>query len=220
MPRPFLLKDAKYALLTYAQVPESETAGFADAFTTLATLVPAEFTLARELHDDGGTHYHAFLDFGRKRSFRDTGRFDCCGRHPNIERVGRTPRRAWEYVTKDGDIIAGNCEAPPEDLGTQGHTGEGEHSSDWARIVQSETRDEFFELIRLHQPRALVCSFMAIAKYADWQYRAIPEPYQHPENWEFRLDSYPILLEWVETQLLAGLERNNFRSKAFTGIPS
>jgi len=211
MPRAFTLKDARYALLTYAQVPESQTAGFPGKLTDLLCGLGAEFTAARERHTDGGIHFHVFVNFGKKFSSRNTSIFDCDGRHPNIERVGRSPRTAWEYVIKDGDIVAGDCNPPPassrdREGGIQPE-GEGEHTSDWGRIVLAETRDEFFDLIRRLQPRSLVVSFMSIARYADWRYRPVAELYKHPENWFFNLESYPILLDWVDESLRGGQDR-------------
>jgi len=206
MPRPFLLRDCRYALLTYSQIPEGQVESFPDHFATLAFTIPAEYTLAKESHVDGGIHFHAFLDFGRKRSFRGTGRFDCDGRHPNIERVGSNPRRAFDYVTKDGEIVAGWCEAPAErDVSGRG---QGESaSSDWSRIVSAEGRDEFFALCRELRPREFVCNFPAITKFADWNYRRIPEQYRHPENFVFNLDGYEVLLDWVDESLRGGLDR-------------
>lgn len=204
MPRPFLLRDCQYALLTYSQIPESEVEGFPVAFTDLASAIPSEFTLSLETHLDGGQHFHAFLDFGRKRSFRGTGRFDCNGRHPNIERVGSHPRRVWEYVTKDGNVVAGACEAPPD-----GHHGPGEPGSSdvWTRVVQCETRDDFFALLERESPRSLVLSFPAITKYADWRYRRVPVPYSHPEAFIFNLDGYEVLLDWCDESLRGGQDR-------------
>lgn len=214
MPRSFILKDAEYALLTYPQVPEALQEGFPDAITDLISSGPilAEFTAARELHRDGGIHFHVFVDFGRKFSSRRTDVFDCLGRHPNIERVGRTPRVAYDYAIKDGDIVAGICEPPPGpdgsgEGGLQRSRGEGEPGSNWSRIVLAETRELFFERVRELEPKSLVCSFVSLSRYADWQYRAIPEPYSHPDGWTFQLDRYPILLDWVDECLRGGEER-------------
>lgn len=202
----FVLKDAKYVLLTYPQVPETEADAFPDLLTSVLSSGPilAEFTAARELHADGGIHFHAFVDFGRKFSTRNVRLFDVGGRHPNIERVGRTPRRVYDYVIKDGDVVAGSCEAPD----ASGDSQQGESQADWSGIVLAETRDEFFEAVERYYPRALVLSFISIARYADWRYKLVPEPYQHPEHWTFNLDRYPVLLDWIDESLRGGAERS------------
>lgn len=208
MPRQFCLKEAKYTLLTYAQVPGPEADGFANGLADVFTSerVAAQYVIGRERHADGGIHFHCFLDFGRKFSSRDTRIFDLGERHPNIERVGRTPRRAYDYAIKDGDIV-GRTEGyeGPSDHATRGE--QGERGSDWSRIVSAETRDEFFVLLGELQPRALACSFVSLSRFADWKYRPTPAPYQHPEDWCFDLERYPILLDWVDESLRGGDER-------------
>jgi len=207
----FLLKDAKYVLLTYPQVSEEADQALPGLFTDFFHTIPAEFTAARERHADGGIHFHVFVDFGGRRfSTRSQRYFDLGGCHPNIQRVGRTPDLVWDYTTKDGDIVAGSAERPasPADQSARDREQQGEQSaSAWARIVCAETREEFFDLIRAEQPRALVCSYLSIARYADYRYNPVPESYQHPEDYEFRLDSYPVLLDWVDESLRGGLDR-------------
>jgi len=211
MPRQFCLKDAKFALLTYPQVPEPEANGFADLATELfsSERVAARWVIGRELHADGGIHFHCFLDFGRKFSSRDTRIFDLGGRHPNIERVGRTPRKAYDYAIKDNDVVSRHPDdyAGPDDQSAGGGGEQREPSADWVRIVSAETRDEFFRLVGELQPRSLVCSYVNIARYADWRYRPTPTPYQHPEDWTFNLESYPVLLDWVDESLRGSPER-------------
>lgn len=195
---PFVIKDAKFLLLTYAQVPEHESRELPWTLLSLCTAKEAECIIGRELHADGGIHFHAFVDFGgRKYSTRDTRAWDIQGRHPNIERVGRTPAKAWDYATKEGDIICGGAERPPtSEEGTSS-------SGNWEFILSSETRDEFFDRLHEYQPRTLACSFPSLVKYADWKYRPVPESYSHPEDWTFDLHGYPELLEWRDDNLFA-----------------
>lgn len=225
MPRPFHVKDAKYLLLTYPQVNETERDGSVVQepilpwrLLELCTRLGAECIVGREQHADGGTHYHAFLDFGgRPFSTRDTRKFDIDGHHPNIERVGRTPELAYDYATKDCDIICGGATRPIQGdglsdsssaqtsrpNGSKSGTGNG---MDWEFITSASTREEFF--IRIHEraPKALVCSYVGIAKYADWKYRVIPNDYSHPEDWEFDLECYPGIREWYARNILEGTD--------------
>lgn len=207
MPQPFCLKDAKYCLLTYPQVPAEQDEAFAGIARELFTSsrVAARYVIGRELHADGGIHFHCFLDFGRKFSSRDTRLFDLGGRHPHILRVGRTPRRSYEYAIKDGNIVgqSDGYDGPSQQSGRE----QGERGSDWSTIVSAETRDEFFDLVATLQPRALACSFVSLARYADWRYRPTPTPYQHPEDWTFNLERYPVLLDWIDENLRGGAER-------------
>jgi len=207
MPGSFILKDAKYVLLTYPQVPSDQADGFPELVERLCGDLRCKYVIGRELHADGGIHFHCFLDFGRKYSSRNTRVFDLDGRHPNIEKVGRTPRRAYEYAIKDGCIVGVSAEYDgPPDNSTSDRGEQGECSA-WERILQSETRDEFFEALRSWQPRALVCNFTSAVKYADWKYKPVADTYQHPEEFQFNLEDYPVLLEWVSEFLFTEQDR-------------
>ena len=91
--------QARYVLLTYAQCGDLDPWAVHDVITSF----PAECLIARETHADGGTHLHAFVDFGRKVDIRNPRRFDVEGFHPNIQPCGRTPQKMLDYAVKDGD---------------------------------------------------------------------------------------------------------------------
>ena len=100
----FLLKDARFVLLTYSQTPANfDYWSIVDTFAGLK----AECLVAKEQHQDGGDHYHVFVDFGRKFSTRVDTAFDVTGCHPNIAKCGKTPWLAFDYCCKDGNILAG-----------------------------------------------------------------------------------------------------------------
>ena len=117
---------AKYALLTYAQSGDLSAQSVCDHLGTLG----AECIVAREAHADGGFHLHAFVDFGRKRRFRDPRKFDVLGVHPNISPSRGTPWDGYDYAIKDGCVEAGGLGRPSEHSNTVG----GE-SSKWDKIV-------------------------------------------------------------------------------------
>lgn len=190
-PRSFILKSAKYVLLTYSQ------SGPLDPQAVLRMLesINATCIIGKEGHADGGTHLHAFVEFQTKFSSRRPDVFDVDGYHPNIEKVGRTPWKAWDYATKENDIVGGTCERPPENGGGDGL------GSKWAEIVAAGTRDEFFERLERLDPRSMVCNHPAVTKYADWRYRDLPEPYSHPSDFTFNLEGYNELGEWVQNNV-------------------
>ena len=129
--------QTRYVLLTYSQC------GDLDPWVVHDLIVgyPAECIIGREDHADGGTHLHAFVDFGRRVNIRDPRRFDVEGFHPNIQPCGRTPQKMLDYAIKDGDVVAGGLD-PTIDSAIQG-------SSDvWSRIANAPTVDEFWDLAR------------------------------------------------------------------------
>lgn len=185
---------ARYILLTY---PQSEGL---DAWRVLDHIsnLEAECIICREDHADGGTHLHVFLDFGRTRRGRRQDQFDVDGFHPNIAPSRGKPHLGWDYATKDGDVIAGGLERPLE-------RGVGSLESKWAQIVSAGTRDEFFELVRELDPRALVCNHVNIVKYADNAYRVDPEPYSTPASIQMVPGALANLTGWASDNLDTGL---------------
>lgn len=190
MPRPFVVKNAKYLLLTYAQAEDVDPWSILNALTESG----AECIIGRERHLDGGVHYHVFVDFGGKQwSTRNARCFDIGGHHPNIEKVNRTPWKSYDYAIKDGDVVCGGASRPVErdDAESSGA------AQQWQEVVKAESREEFFALLEQRFPRYLVCSYPSVAKYADWRYREVPLEYCHPEEFAFNLDGYRELDDWV-----------------------
>ena len=174
----------------------------------------AEVIIGRERHVDGGLHYHVFVDFGPDKRWgtRNARSWDIQGQHPNIVRVAQTPWLSYDYAIKEGDVVLGGAERPdPNSSETNRRSGGAEPGSraksgtgngeDWDYILASETKDEFFIRISERAPKSLVCSYVGVAKYADWKYREVPREYHHPTDWEFSLDSYPDISSWITGNL-------------------
>ena len=184
----------RYLLLTYSQVgPEFTWRELGRMLHDLGAFI----RLGRELHQDGGTHYHVFCDFEEPFSTRDQRKFDFEGHHPNIEAVRRTPRKAWEYAGKDGDVLMDDPSAEPPESG--GGT-KRKRDDVWTEITNATSRDEFFTLGQALAPRDFVCAFSSISKYADWKFRPEPMPYTSPMGFTSKAGdtgTFPGLQEWV-----------------------
>ena len=180
----------RYVLLTYAQC------GQLDAFEVMGHLsdVPAECVIARENHADGGVHLHAFVDFGKRTYFSDPRRFDVAGCHPNIQPCGRTPDAMFDYTIKFGDVICGGLGRPSgDDVSTVG--------TQWDRIVDAPTVEQFWELVRTLAPRMLLCNFNSLRGYAEWHYRPTMAPYVSPPEIVFDISGVEELGEFVRASL-------------------
>lgn len=182
--------QTRYVLLTYSQC------GDLDPWVVHDLIVgyPAECIIGREDHADGGTHLHAFVDFGRRVNIRDPRRFDVEGFHPNIQPCGRTPQKMLDYAIKDGDVVAGGLD-PTIDTAIQGP------SDVWSRIANAPTVDEFWDLARELAPRALLCNHQSLRAYAEWHYRPEAVAYQHPDTLQLSTAGVPGLDEWVRDNL-------------------
>lgn len=172
---PFVF-NSRYGLVTYAQCGDLDPWRIMERFSSLG----AECIVARELHADGGFHFHVFYDFGRKFRSRKTDILDVDGRHPNIEPSQGTPEAGYDYAIKDGDVICGGLERPQP-----GSMGSGKTFALWTRITDAESRDEFWQLLHELDPKAAACNFNALSKYADWRFAEKPPVYEHDGGIKF-----------------------------------
>jgi hypothetical protein len=166
---------ARYALITYSQCGDLCPWSVVELFSTLS----AECIIGREDHEDGGTHLHAFVDFGKKYRTRDCRKFDVGGCHPNVEPSRGTPEKGWDYAVKDGNVVAGGLERPTP-------SGGGKTTVDkWSAITSATSRGEFWELVHELDPKAAACSFTSLSKYADWKFAVDPPEYESPTGIDF-----------------------------------
>nr|UTM74950.1 replication-associated protein [Tick-associated circular DNA virus] len=170
--------NGRYVLLTYAQCGNLDPFGVMEHISSLA----GECIVGREHHEDGGIHLHVFCDFGRKFRSRRVDVFDVGGKHPNVSKSYGTPEKGYDYAIKDGDVVCGGLGRPSRP--TRGDL-DGETDSLWHQIAEAKTRDQFWELVHLYDPRAAITSFPAIAKYADWKFAYQPPVYESPANAQF-----------------------------------
>jgi len=143
MPSPFRFQ-AKRVLLTYSQVSELMTKE--TVFFTLCERYPiALFSIGEEIHEYGGRHIHAVLEFKTKLNSRDVGLFDINDGnevfHPNIKPIARGQvhwQRAVDYSRKED----------PEPLSNVV-----ERLSYGEIFDQATSSDDFMRLVKLHHPR-------------------------------------------------------------------
>lgn len=191
---PAFICNARYFLVTYAQCGSLDPWAVNDHFATLG----GECIIGREDHADGGTHLHAFVDFGRKFRSRRARIFDVSGFHPNIEASRRSPAGGYDYAIKHGNVVAGGLERP------SGDAPEG-NGDKWGEIVSSPCESEFWANVERLDPKALCTNFANLRKFADWRYQPEPEVYEHPGGISFELGMVPELVEWREQSLGDGL---------------
>lgn len=184
---------ARYGLITYSQCGALDPWAVSNHFSDLE----AECIVAREMHDDGGTHLHVFIDFGRKRRFRITGQWDVGGHHPNIVQSRGTPERGYDYVCKEGDVVAGGLQRPAG-------SGSGLGGSDalWHQAMDCEDRESFLEFLRLNLPKSLIISFSQVTRFADWRYRPPECDYIGPEV-QYDFTGIDGLLQWSQRYVTA-----------------
>lgn len=176
---------ARYVLLTYAQCGALDPWSVSDYLSTLG----AECIVARENHVAGGTHLHAFVDFGKRFRSRRVDIFDVDGCHPNIVPSKGRPWGGWDYATKDGEIVAGGLARPSE------HDPAGNVST-WGTIIGAESESEFWQLVEELAPKELCTQYGQLRKFADWRFAQEPERYVSPAGINFELGVVPELAAW------------------------
>jgi hypothetical protein len=167
--------NARYALITYSQCGELSEWSIVERFSELG----AECIVARELHADGGTHLHVFVDFGRKFRSRKANVFDVDGWHPNISASRGTPEKGYDYAIKDGDVVAGGLERPHRAVSS------GSTHSKWSEIESASTREEFWDLLAELDPMRMLTSWTTLSKYADWRFAPVIAEYESDPRLSF-----------------------------------
>lgn len=206
----------KTALLTYSQVDNDTAAAFLSPkeahFNHVASALrtPVVYRLGREFHDDGGTHFHVFVSFDQRVSFRNERTLDFYASHPNIKPIPRTPHLAFDYAGKDDDVIYEYGERPGESGASSGG-----RERVYGDALSSETKEGFLACVREGAPRDYVLYFGAISGFADAHYATPPPDYHSPAfeaNGEWRVD------DWLsQSGIGRGLGRGRVKSLALWG---
>jgi len=183
--------QGRYALLTYAQC--GDLSGF-DVCSHISGLA-GECIVGEEAHADGGRHLHVFVHWERQFRCRRPDVFDVGGRHPNIVGNIRDPGAAWDYVIKEGCVIAGGL------LDRPGRARASKTSHMWHDIVDADDMDEFLGRVRELDPEALCKSYPALRAYGDYAYAPAPEPYVSPAGLEFTSGAISDLVGWATQNL-------------------
>lgn len=196
--------NARYFLVTYPQCGLLDEWAVVEMFGSLG----AECLVGREVHANGGHHLHAFVDFGRKFRSRRPNVFDVDGRHPNIERSKRNPRKGAEYAAKDGDIVAGGLDItvlPKNLMGLTQDAG--------STLLSAENRNEFFEFAEEFCPWDLITKFGSMYAFARWKWPENQLWHECPPGLELRDGAFPELASFR-----AGILDRRGESCRFAGI--
>jgi len=179
--------DGVHVFLTYPQCTLERT----ELRDFLRGLSPeCEYLIARELHDDGSPHLHAYVHFGGRKRFADARAFDVGGFHPNIQKP-RSARSVIAYCRKE-DL---------EPLESAGISGLGGVTSGWGGILErATTKEEFLAEVRQNFPRDYVLGLERLLFCCEHLYGREQTEYVGRGRSEFR--EPPTLTEWVSNNLL------------------
>lgn len=145
-----------------------------------------QYIVARELHDDGTPHLHAYAHFGRRRRFTSSSAFDLDGHHPHIQRP-RSGKDVIAYCRKEdtealvSDLLPSLSE---KELGGWG-----------ALLDVCTTKDEFLALARARFSRDYVLNLERLLFFCEWRFGPQETVYSGRTRNEFREPD--ALTEWV-----------------------
>ena len=180
---------ARYVLLTYPQCGELAPERVGEH---LESITGTKCVIGRENHADGGIHLHCFVDFGRKRRFRNARAFDVEGHHPNVSPSKGTPEKGWDYATKDGDTVWATLDRPGESGG-----GRVSNVEKWSLITGAVDRESFWRLVHELDPKSAACNFRQLQAYCDWKYAPVKPEYSTPVGISFVGGELDGRDEWV-----------------------
>jgi len=184
---------AKYGLLTYAQSDGLDPFSIVNHLGNLGL----ECIVGRELHDDGGTHYHAFFMSDKKKfESRNARVFDIDSYHPNILRGVKTPESMYDYATKDGDICGGGLERP-----NQGKESSSSTDDFWRGVFDAEGKEETLRCARELGVGLFGRYYFQVRAIAEEKARRSPLDYQPDVSLEWELGPYPELVDWCASYL-------------------
>lgn len=128
--------------------------------------------ISKELHQDGKTHYHAYVRFEPKCDSTNARIFDVAGVHPNIRYDLMKSRNIVDYVTKDGDCLYDNI-LPDE--AAAGKKKKQEVMREALELARSGDVNAALNLVRDHDPAGYMQRFPAIqaALQAEYNRHAI-----------------------------------------------
>lgn len=186
---------AAACFLTYSQVGERS---LEDLVTFLKGIPFVKGGIAcRELHQDGGAHFHTWLDLKTGSRFLNS-RFDFDGLHPNVivtpgNKKSDACQNRIKYVKKDGDfVVFPDDYALPE---------KAEKDTTWVDALTAESREEALEIISSNKPRDAIINSRQIDYFLDKKFGEKVKLYEPA----FLRDSFTrvpaILDEYVMTNL-------------------
>lgn len=146
--------NAKRVGLTYSQVPGEFTKEIL-LETIQGRFAVTNYCIARETHDDGGIHVHAYFEFERKLDSRDPLLFDILGSHPNIQRI--RSKSAWlSYLHKEDEDPLTNIA----------------WGSVWTRALRAGSHQGAMDLVEEEKPRDFVLYHERIDHFFRERFRA------------------------------------------------
>lgn len=121
------------------------------------------YIIATELHESGEPHLHCVLRYSTPISTRNNRYFDINNFHPNIQKP-QDLENCVNYCKKDGNFITNWPE-----------------TKEWGDILkESNTAEEFFNLVKINQPKDYVINHERLEYFAAKHFERPISPFKPP----------------------------------------
>jgi len=196
MPREPRTNGSRF-FLTYSQAVNLDIDELADF---IADIAPCWLEVVQENHQNNGIHYHVVVCFDTRLQ-RPLDVFDCAGYHPNIlpiknATVDLSNRRHYirkgadrseedQHTIKSHKSKACDYVIEPDTRGDVPLYTTTSGRLDFGGILaMAETEQQFYDLVRLHQPKEWVLRNDQIVKYGSTHYKApvAPQKVYNPDS--------------------------------------
>lgn len=160
MPNAYRL-HGKHFFLTYPQLPDTSHTALKDHLLT--QFKPKHWIVCKEQHQDGGDHYHVYMEFTDKID-KPNGLTAATYKNvrPNSAGNIRNAKKVITYVAKDGDWISDDREW------VNGYLSKGESLYDCLKRCRSS--DEFLVEAIKHRSWTAGSGFSGLQSLAEWHY--------------------------------------------------
>ncbi len=170
--------NRKTQFLTYSQVQDVDfflepRSGHLDFLSDLFG-TPQWYRMGKEYHADGGTHFHVAVRWRENIQSRNERIFDFGGVHPKVEPI-RQPRKAWDYVAKQGDVIHEHGEPSEESVSASR-----KRDALFQQALSAESLERFLDIIKEGATRDFVLYNRAIRECGEFYFSGKCEPYASP----------------------------------------
>jgi len=152
--------DGRDVFLTYPQCGDLSRERVRDFL--LQTHGVRRFLVARELHDDGNPHIHAYASWDERRRLSGERVFDVDGHHPNIQKP-RSAKAVGEYVAKYDAGAIRNFELA--------ELADDNRGAGWRGLLRDCPDEQtFLARVEEHYPRDLCLSLGRLLEFCQWKF--------------------------------------------------
>lgn len=175
--------NSKSVFLTY---PQAEGLSFELIAAKLKEVGFNDYVIAKENHQDGNVHFHAFAERTARFQSRDERVFDINEKHPNIQSP-RNRKDVINYVTKDNDYITSDGFILNKTKRKYGDI-----------LKDSKTKEEFYAGICEEYSRDYVLHHDAVVAFAEKHFKK--DDSYVPQFTEFNVPAE--IQTWLDTEFV------------------